>query len=75
MKLHKKKLKSLKMDAVSESMQGELATVNSKLATANYTINAMKDNFTTVKNLKIKGKLEQPEPTRYSENPFSLQQI
>ena len=59
----KKKLKSLKMDAVSESRQGALATVK-------YTLDAMKAKLAVAKNLRIKGKVEQPEPTCCSKNPF-----
>ena len=68
MKVHKKKLKSLKMDAVSESRQGPLAA-------ANFVLNVAKVNLAATKDLRIKRKLEQPEPTRYSKKPFSLQRI
>ena len=43
--MHKKKLKNLKMDAVNESRQGALTAANFKLTTANYTLDAAKDNF------------------------------
>ena len=52
MKLHKKKLKILKMEVVNKSRHGVVAATS---------------------NLGIKGKVEQPEPTHYNENPFSLQ--
>ena len=67
MKVHKKKLKRLKTDAVNESRQGALTA-------ANYTLNVVKDNLAVAKNLKIKGKLEQLKPTRCNKYPFSLQQ-
>ena len=57
-KVHKKKLKSLKMDAVSESRQGALAAANYTLATTNYTIAIAKANFATAMNLMINWKLE-----------------
>ena len=52
------------MDAVSELRQGPLAVVN-------YTITAANANLTAVKNLRIKGKLEQAKPTHCSENPLT----
>ena len=72
MKVDKKKLKSLKIDAVSESRQGALATASANLAAANYTLDTTKVNLTAANNLRIKGKVEQPEPIRCSENSFSL---
>ena len=56
--MHKKKLKGLKIDAVSESRKRALTTSNSNLAIANYTLDAVEANFTVAKNLKNKGKLE-----------------
>ena len=53
MKVYKKKLKSLKMDAISESRQGALAVANSNFTTANYNLNVAKANFTAAKNLRI----------------------
>ena len=62
MKVHKKKLKSLKMDVVSESRQGALAAANANLATAKAKLTAANYTFTTAKaklaaamNLRIKG--------------------
>ena len=48
MKVHKKKLKSLKTDAVSESRQGALTASNANLAVANYTLDAVKENLAAV---------------------------
>ena len=75
MKVHKKKLKSLKIEAVSESRQGVLAPVSANLIATNYTFTTAKAKLATARNLRIKGKVEQPEPTRCSKNPFSLQRI
>ena len=62
------------MDAVSESRQGVLIAASENLATANFTLIAMKAKLTAAKNLRIKGQVEQAEPIRCSENSFSLQQ-
>ena len=67
MKEHKMNLKSLKIDAVRESRQGVLAI-------ANYTFTVARAKLVAARNLRIKRKVEQPEPTRCSENPFLLQQ-
>ena len=53
------------MDAVSESRQGVLV-----VASANFI--AAKAKLAAARGLKIKDKVEQLEPTRCSENPFSL---
>ena len=56
MKVHKKKLKSLKMDAVSESRQGVLAIASANLATLNYTLAATKAKLAATRNLRNKRK-------------------
>ena len=75
MKVHKKKLKNLKLEAVSESRQRALATTSANIAVANYILTVVKAKLAATKNLRIKGKVEQPEPTRCKENPFLLQRI
>ena len=54
MELQEKKLKRLKMDAVSESRQRVLAAASANLPVVNYT-------FTAARNFRIKGKVEQPD--------------
>ena len=61
------------MDVVSESRQGVLAAASANLTVANYTLAVAKAKLTAARNLMIKGKVEQPEPTGCNENPFSLQ--
>ena len=56
-----------------ESRQEALAAANSNFAIVKSTLAAAKANFVAAKNLRINWKLEQPEPTSYSENPFLLQ--
>ena len=70
--VHEKKLKSLKMDVVSESSHGVLAATSANLAPANYALTAAKAKLAAARNFRIKGKVEQPQPTCCSENPFSL---
>ena len=72
MKVHKKKLKNLKMEAVSESRQRVLTVTSANITAANYTLIVVKAKPAATKNLRIKGKVEQPEPTRCKENPFFL---
>ena len=65
--------KPQKMDANSESRQGVLAAVSANLAAMNFTLATAKAKLATARDLRIKRQAEQPEPTRHSENPFSLQ--
>ena len=52
------------MHAVNQSRQGVLAPASENLAPANFTLIAAKAKLAAAKNLKIKGQVEQLEPTR-----------
>ena len=54
------------MDADSESRQGVLAVAGANLIATNYTLVAAKAKLVVARNLNIKKKAEQPEPTHCS---------
>ena len=56
MKVHKKKLKSLKIDAVSESRQGALVAASANLVVVKYTLDAAKAKLAAVRTSRSKGK-------------------